>query len=88
MFLYYMALFISICIDIYIKKFKFRVVIDELRTMVVKIHLWHICMLLTVCIFDYLPVPVSVWSNVWVCGCSLAGIVALNSGGGMDVRLL
>jgi len=32
--------------------------------------------------------PVSAWSEAWVCGRSLAGIVGSNAAGGMDVCLL
>jgi hypothetical protein len=34
------------------------------------------------------PIPVAARSKAWVCGSSLAGIVGLNSAGGMDVCLL
>ena len=34
------------------------------------------------------PIPVAVWSKVWVCGTSLTGIVGLNPAGGMDGCLL
>jgi len=35
-----------------------------------------------------LPIPVAVLFKMWVCGRSLAGIMGLNSGRGMDVCLL
>jgi len=34
------------------------------------------------------PILVATWSEAWVCGSSLAGIVGLNPAGGMDAFLL
>jgi hypothetical protein len=49
--LYYMALFLSICIDIYLILFKFSVLMVKFGTMVNKCIL--ICLfVITICIFD------------------------------------
>jgi hypothetical protein len=47
---YYVALFLSICIDGHTTIFKFNVIIDDIRTMAIKSIL--ICLLTTVCILD------------------------------------
>jgi len=39
-------------------------------------------------LYKPLPISVAARSKAWVCGSSLAGIVGLNSGEGMDVCLL
>ena len=39
-------------------------------------------------VIKWWPVPVAAWSNAWVCGQWLAGIVGSNPAGGMDVCLL
>jgi hypothetical protein len=40
--LYYMALFVSICIEVYIIIFKFKVISNEFRTIVIKSILIHL----------------------------------------------
>jgi hypothetical protein len=45
------------------------------------------CIIILVCIFCAL-MPVAVWSKVWICGRSLAGIVGLNPTRDMDVCLV